>query len=153
MSKRSRDKGLLGEREVRHAFEHAGFPVRGLEATGDHLIVCGAGLTLHVEVKRAEALRMSDWSKQAEGEAPQGTVPILAYRRSREPWRVSLRLDDLIALLIEPDRLHKLIVEHHAHGALEDVAPGDPCPVCSKLGDVPVSDIDAALRWRAERGR
>ena len=99
MSKASRDKGLLGEREVKHAFEAGGFPVRGLEGLGDHLIVCGFGLTLHVEVKRAEALRMSDWSKQAEAEAPQGTVPILAYRRNREPWRVSLKLEDLIAIL------------------------------------------------------
>lgn len=99
MSKFSRDKGLSGEREVKHAFEAGGFPVRGLEGLGDHLVVCGSTLTLHIEVKRAEALRMSDWSKQAESEAPQGTVAILCYRRNREPWRASLLLDDLIALL------------------------------------------------------
>lgn len=98
----SRDKGLRGEWQVRTAFQDGGFPVRGLEGQGDHLIVCGADLVLHVEVKRAEALRMSEWSKQAEAEAPQGTVPLLAYRRNREPWRVSLLLDDLIALLPPP---------------------------------------------------
>jgi len=100
VSKKSRDKGLSGEREVRHVFEAAGFPVRGLEGLGDQLVVCATGLTLHVEVKRAEALRMTDWSKQAEEEAPQGTLPLLIYRRNREPWRVSIRLDDLIALLV-----------------------------------------------------
>lgn len=99
MSKKSRDKGLVGEREVKAAFQLAGFDARGTEGQGDHLVVCAAGVTLHVEVKRAEALRMSDWSKQAEGEAPQGTLPLLIYRRSREPWRVSIKLDDLLALL------------------------------------------------------
>ena len=99
MSKSQRDKGLRGEREVAKAFELAGFPVRGLEGSGDHLVVCSADLTLHVESKRHEALRMGDWSKQAEAEAPQGTVPVVAYRRSREPWRVSLLLDDFVALL------------------------------------------------------
>lgn len=99
MSKKSRDKGLLGEREVGHAFTDGGFPVRGLEGSGDHLIVCGAGLVLHIEVKRAETLKMNAWTKQAEGEAPEGTVPIVCYRRNREPWRASLKLNDLIALL------------------------------------------------------
>ena len=99
MSKMSRDKGLLGERQVKAEFAAGGFDACGTEGQGDHLIVCAAGLTLHIEVKRAEALRMSDWSKQAESEAPQGTVPILVYRRSREPWRASILLSDLIALL------------------------------------------------------
>ena len=93
-----RDKGVAGEREVRSAFERAGFEVRGLEDTGDHLVIC-AGLTLHVESKRQETIRIALWSQQAEIEAPQGTVPIVAYRRSREPWRVSLLLDDFVALL------------------------------------------------------
>jgi Holliday junction resolvase len=99
VSKKSRDKGLSGEREVRHAFETGGFPVRGLEGLGDQLVVCATGLTLHIEVKRAETLRINEWTRQAETEAPQGTVPIVVYRRNREPWRASLKLDDLIALL------------------------------------------------------
>lgn len=102
MSKKSRDKGLSGEREVRHAFETAGLPVRGLEGLGDQLVVCPAGLTLHIEVKRAETLKLPLWTRQAESEAPQGTVPIVVYRRNREPWRASLKLDDLIAMLPEP---------------------------------------------------
>lgn len=100
MSKASRDKGLSGEREVRHVFEEAGLEPRSLEFSGDHLVVCAAGITLHLEVKRAEALRMTDWSKQAESEAPQGTLPLVVYRRNREPWRVSIKLDDLVALLL-----------------------------------------------------
>jgi hypothetical protein len=98
--KRSRDKGVKGEREVGKAFEIGGFPVRGLEGQGDHLIVTGSDVTLHIEVKRAETLRLPLWTRQAENEAPQGTVPIVCYRSNREPWRASLKLDDLIALLV-----------------------------------------------------
>jgi hypothetical protein len=102
LSKKSRDKGLSGEREVRHAFETGGLPVRGLEGLGDQLVVCATGLTLHIEVKRAERITIGEWTRQAETEAPQGTVPIVVYRRNREPWRASLKLDDLIAMLPEP---------------------------------------------------
>lgn len=103
MSRMSRDKGLVGEREVKHAFAAGGFDARGTEGQGDHLIVCGSGLVLHIEVKRAETLRLPDWTRQAEGEAPQGTVPVVCYRSNREPWRVSMKLDDLIALLRAAD--------------------------------------------------
>lgn len=98
-----RDKGLLGEREVKHAFALGGFDARGTEGQGDHLVVCASDLVLHIEVKRQETLQPDKWSKQAEGEAPQGTVPIVCYRRSREPWRASIKLDDLIALLRAAD--------------------------------------------------
>lgn len=95
-----RTKGVVGEREVAKAFEQWGFEVRGLEATGDHLVVCSPRLTLHIESKRQETLHMDKWSRQAEAEAPQGVVPLVAYRRSREPWRISMRLEDFVALLI-----------------------------------------------------
>lgn len=94
-----RAKGVRGEREVALAFERGGMTVRGLEGQGDHLVVLGPTLTLHVESKRQERIEIDRWSHQAEAEAPQGTVPIVAYRRSREPWRVALLLDDLIALI------------------------------------------------------
>lgn len=131
MSKASRDKGLLGEREVKHAFHTAGIPAKGLEGQGDHLVVCTDWLTLHVEVKRAEALRMSDWSRQAESEAAQGTVPTVVYRRSREPWRASLRLDDLIALLTEVQEVRARLDEHHSVGVMDGRLIGDTCPICA----------------------
>lgn len=99
MSRASRDKGLSGEREVRHAFEASGFPVRGLEGLGDHLVVCGAGVVLHLEVKRAETLRLPAWSRQAESESPADALPLVVYRSNREPWRASILLEDMIRLL------------------------------------------------------
>jgi len=101
MGKRQRDKGLRGELEVRHLFEKAGFTVRGLEGLGDGLVVM-EDLILHLETKRQERIQIDLWSDQAEAEAPKGAVPVVVYRRSRQPWRVSMRLDDLLGLLSGP---------------------------------------------------
>jgi Holliday junction resolvase len=104
-SKGRRDKGISGEREVRVILQDAGFQVRGLEGLGDHLALKHretpqtTTFVLHVEVKRQETLRPDYWSRQAEAEAPDGATPIVAYRRSREPWRVTIALDDLLRLI------------------------------------------------------
>jgi len=97
-----RDKGVRGEREVAEMLEAAGFGVRGLEGLGDHLAlkeVRGHPLVLHVEVKRQETLQPDKWSRQAEAETPTGAVPVVAYRRNHEPWRVTLRLDEFLRLV------------------------------------------------------
>ena len=97
-----RDKGIRGEREVMTALQQAGFEVRGLEGRGDHLASKKGEhgpVILHVEVKRQETLRIDAWSEQAETEAPSVATPLVAYRRSGQPWRVSLRLDDLLKFI------------------------------------------------------
>lgn len=78
--------------------EARGFTVRGLEASGDHLAL-GYGVTLHVETKRQEVARPWLWHEQASTEAPEGTVPLVAFRRSRAPWLALLELDVLLELL------------------------------------------------------
>jgi hypothetical protein len=100
MGKAQRDKGLLGEREVRHAFEDAGFTVRGLEGEGDNLAFRD-GLTFHLETKRRERLALPEWIRQAEAEAPSHATPLVVYRRSREPWRVVLPLSEFLQLVGE----------------------------------------------------
>src|SRR5262245_46038383 len=102
MGKRERDKGLRGENEVRHIFEAAGFQARGLEGQGDKLVIVSYETILHVEVKRQEVLRIDLWSRQAEAECAEEATPVVIYRRSREPWRVSLRLQEFLPLLPRP---------------------------------------------------
>lgn len=80
-------------------FEAAGFEVRGLEATGDHLVACRDGLLIHSEVKRHERVRMPEWLAQAVAEAPAGSVPVVSFRQSRGEWYAALRLADLVELL------------------------------------------------------
>lgn len=95
----SRRKGIVGEREVARVYEAAGFEVRGLEGSGDHLVACRDGLVVHSEVKRQERVRMPEWLAQAEAEAPPGAVPVVAFRQNRGRWYAALPLDQLVELL------------------------------------------------------
>lgn len=95
----SRRKGVAGEREVAQVYERAGLTVRGLESAGDHLIVTANGITVHSETKRQERLQLPIWLRQAAAEAPQGTVPVVAFRQSRGEWYACLPLADFAVLL------------------------------------------------------
>lgn len=49
-----------------------------------------------IEVKRQETLRLNDWLKQARLAANgSGSVPVVAYRQSREPWRCVVEMTPL----------------------------------------------------------
>lgn len=98
MAASSRRKGITGEREVARIWQAAGFEVRGLEGEGDHLVVCGNGLTFHSETKRQERVRVTEWVAQAKAEAPQGTVPVVAFRQNKGEWYAVLPLSDLATL-------------------------------------------------------
>jgi Holliday junction resolvase len=95
----SRRKGVRAEREVAAIWQAAGFEVRGLEGLGDHVVICGNGVTLHSESKRQERLKLPEWLRQATDEAPQGTVPVVSFRQSRQEWYAALRLTDLVELI------------------------------------------------------
>ncbi len=51
---------------------------------------------IHIECKRAEALRLSEWMNQARRDAERfgDGAPTIFFRRNREPWA----LDDWITL-------------------------------------------------------
>jgi len=52
-----------------------------------------------IEVKRQERLQVDKWSEQVESCSKSGEIPILAYRRNGQPWRICLKLDDFIPML------------------------------------------------------
>ena len=108
MSNRERQKGLLGEREIKHIFAARGWTMRGLEGQGDHIALktwqsifptCPASVSLHLEVKRQERLALPAWLRQAEEEAPDGTMPVVVFRQNREQWYVCLSLADFLELV------------------------------------------------------
>jgi hypothetical protein len=103
MSRRERDKGVHGEREVAELWRRHGAAVRGLEATGDHLVITPGqyGPTLHSEVKRQETARPWLWFEQASSEAPPGTLAIVHMRRNRSPWLALVDAEELAELLCE----------------------------------------------------
>lgn len=95
MGNAQRQKGLAAERQVFQVLVHHGFTVRGLESAGDWLAFLPAhgelpALTLHVEVKRHEVLRLPLWTRQAVAEAPLGVLPVVIFRKSRQPWQAVL---------------------------------------------------------------
>jgi Holliday junction resolvase len=95
-----RNKGAAGERELAGILkDHLGFEVkRNLGQARD-----GADdITIQkfrIEVKRQERLQVDKWSEQVESCSKSGEIPVLAYRRNGQPWRVCLRLDDFIPML------------------------------------------------------
>jgi hypothetical protein len=97
----SREKGGRGELEVAAAFRLAGFDCDrspnsgGLRLKGDLY----GDIPVHLEVKRAERLKIPEWLAQAREDAPAGVTPVVAFRRNREPWYAVLPLDALVALL------------------------------------------------------
>jgi hypothetical protein len=113
MPRRERDKGRKGEREVAAIYEAVALEVRGLEGSGDHLIVRagGGGLTIHSEVKRHETARVWAWWEQASAEAPAGTIPVVHFRRNRSPWLAMIEVHHLAALLAELRDLHAELLE------------------------------------------
>jgi len=106
VGKSQRAKGQAGEREIVTILTERGHHARRtaplqtyLGAAGGYADVTGlAGI--HLEVKRQERLQMDEWSRQAEAECGQN-VPVVVYRRSREPWRVSMLLDDFLTIYEE----------------------------------------------------
>ena len=65
------------------------------------------GLTgVHVECKRSEQLRLSEWMEQAERDAARfgDGVPIVFHRRSREPWRITMKLTDFMYFYLRAEK-------------------------------------------------
>lgn len=98
----SKRKGSAGERELAAYLTARGFPAHRNDQryTGGRGVpdVSAEGMDcLHFEVKRVERLNVSEAFAQARRDAL-GRVPIVAHRRSREPWLVTLALSDFLEL-------------------------------------------------------
>lgn len=57
------------------------------------------GHELHIEVKRQEKLNVTEAMKQAINDAAAGTLPILAHRRNREKWLITMPMTVFIELM------------------------------------------------------
>jgi hypothetical protein len=104
--KHKRNKGVVGEREVKSVFAAHRWTMRGLEGQGDHIAIRVRHLgnqvetiTLHVECKRQEQLRLPLWLRQAAEEAPPSTTPVVCFRQNRGRWYAALPLDELLELV------------------------------------------------------
>lgn len=100
MSKSQRTKGAAAERELAAILsDELGVCVKrklGAARDGGSDIDVGR---FKIEAKRQETIKMSEWCKQAEENAGDGDIPVVAFRRSGQPWRVVLPLKDFVTLM------------------------------------------------------
>lgn len=96
----SKQKGKRGERELAKLLQSYGYDTRrgqqycGIEGDADVIGIDG----LHIECKRAEQVRDEVFLKQAEHDAKAGDIPVVMYRRNNEKWKVTLRLEEFMAI-------------------------------------------------------
>lgn len=102
MGAMQRRKGATGEREFAEQLRESGFDARrGQQFHGgaDSPDVISEQLKwMHFEVKRVEALSISNACQQAERDAS-GKPWAVAHRKNNEPWYITIRLDFFVKLL------------------------------------------------------
>lgn len=101
----SKRKGAGGEREAAAKWsELFGVPMRrsqqycGRSDESDD-IVGQPGVS--IEVKRRQRLNLAKTVEQAVAEAREGHVAVVLHRANRQPWLVTLQLDDLPDLVVQ----------------------------------------------------
>jgi len=101
----SKRKGAAGERELGKVLRDYGF--KDVHRSQQY---CGKGEDsadlvalpyIHVECKRVERLNVSDAIQQAIDDAKGDNLPTVFHRKNREPWLVTMRLDDWMNLYRE----------------------------------------------------
>ena len=92
----SRNKGAEGERELARILRERGYNSRRGQqysgANGDADVVGIDGV--HIEVKRVEKLNIDNAMEQSIRDARVDEVPVVAHRKNRKGWLVTMRLDD-----------------------------------------------------------
>jgi Holliday junction resolvase len=100
----SRAKGARGERLWRDQLREAGFTARrGQQFAGgadSPDVICEELKALHQEVKCVEALNLDKAIEQAQRDG-KGKQWIVAHKKNRTPWRVTMSAELFFALLRE----------------------------------------------------
>lgn len=100
MGKPSRDKGSAGERELAKLIRSHGFDCERTGRNGrTSEDVTHSIPGIHVECKRDERLSVDAMVRQAERDAADGLVPVVIFRRNRQPWRVVVDANEYLRLL------------------------------------------------------
>lgn len=100
MAINSRTKGKAGELELARILREHGYQSRRGQqycgTSGDADVVGLPGI--HIEVKRVESLNYYKAMEQSRSDARQGEIPIVAHRKNRKPWLVTMDLEDFLEL-------------------------------------------------------
>lgn len=96
----SKQKGKVGELEFSNLCKKHGFNTRrsqqyaGINNDADVVGLEG----IHIEVKRVERLNVSQAIGQAIRDKTDEEIPIVAHRKNREPWLITMTADDWFKL-------------------------------------------------------
>lgn len=96
----SKRKGRDGELEFSNLCKEHGFNTRrsqqyaGINNDADVVGLEG----IHIEVKRVEQLNVSKAMGQAIRDSAEGEIPIVAHRKNREEWKITMLADDWFKL-------------------------------------------------------
>lgn len=100
MGKSQREKGKRGEREFAALCRDQGYNARRGQqycgANGDADVVGLPGI--HIEVKRVERLDLLGAMSQARTDAKAGEIPIVAHRKDKAEWLVTMTAADWFKL-------------------------------------------------------
>lgn len=99
----SKAKGSAGEREWSNLCKKYGFDThRSQQFSGANHDADVEGIEgLHMEVKRVERLNVSEAMKQALKDKREDEIPIVAHRKNREGWLVTMRAEDFLEMYKE----------------------------------------------------
>lgn len=99
MSRASQRKGRAAELELSKLLTAYGYEMHPGEAQSYGEEPDLSGLPgVHIECKRCEQLRITDWLEQAERDAQRfhDGLPVIFHRRNRQPWLVTMKLSDFM---------------------------------------------------------
>lgn len=97
MGRKSQAKGRGGELELARILQGYGYPVKPGQAVSYGATPDLTGLPdVHIECKRVERLNVGEAMAQAIRDADRlhDGSPTLFHRRNRQPWLVTMRLED-----------------------------------------------------------
>lgn len=97
----SRRKGKRGELEFiqRHLIPFWPDAKRNLDQFGDDKRDCLEVGGVHWQIKRTENLKLWKAIEQAETEAAEHDLPVVAFRRNHSKWYCIVEADEMVALL------------------------------------------------------
>ena len=96
----SKSKGKRGELEISHIMQKYGYDARrGQQFAGINGDADVVGVPyLHLEIKRVEHLNLDKAMEQSIRDARDGEIPVVMHRKDRQPWRVTLSLEDFMMM-------------------------------------------------------
>ena len=107
MGASSQRKGAEGERELAGVLRGYGYEIKRGGSLSFGEVPDLVGLPgVHIEVKRVERLNVPEAMRQAvtDSQRFKDGMPALFHRRNRQPWLVTLRLEDFMQLYSEKER-------------------------------------------------